>query len=456
MKFEINELVKSTGATVLKNTAKSEALFEISTDTRTIKNGDFYLPLKGESFDGEKFVEKALQNGAKGYFTTKAEAFDSADIVLKVEDTKIAYLKLANFIREKFNPKVVMITGSSGKTTTKEMTYSVLNEKFKTHKTALNHNNEIGFCQTVLEMSEDTEVLIIETGMRGLGEIELVARYARPDIPIIANIGTAHIGRSGSRENIEKANCEIVKYLDKDGILIAHCDDLIKNEVRRCECKKVYFSLDDVKFEEKEVGYTKFIYGKEEYELAVEGDYNVQNSLASINTGLMLGMKTEEIRKGLLKYSPIEKRWEMEKIGGYNLINDSYNANPESMKASIATFLELYSKNKSRRLLVLGDIGELGEDEGKYHEEIGDFIGKNFSKTENIKLITVGKLAKNISKIALNKGIWAKNFENNDGTSRYILENIEFGTTIFLKASRSMKFEEIITKLKQQIKEKSL
>src|SRR5574344_729937 len=229
MKFEINELVKSTGATVLKNTAKSEALFEISTDTRTIKNGDFYLPLKGESFDGEKFVEKALQNGAKGYFTTKAEAFDSADIVLKVEDTKIAYLKLANFIREKFNPKVVMITGSSGKTTTKEMTYSVLSERYKTHKTALNHNNEIGFCQTVLSMPEDTEVLIIETGMRGIGEIELVSKYANPDIAIVGNVGTAHIGRLGSRENIARAKCEIVKYLKNNGIFIAHNDEMIKN-----------------------------------------------------------------------------------------------------------------------------------------------------------------------------------------------------------------------------------
>lgn len=447
MKFSAKEIILATNAEVLKNETQDCDLFEISTDTRTVKNGDIYLPLKGEKFDGEKFIDKAVESGADAYFTTCEKVEKNAKLVLKVKDTKIAYLEIASFAREKFNPKVLMITGSSGKTTTKEMMFSVLNEKFKTHKTALNHNNEIGFCQTVLSMPEKTEALIIETGMRGLGEIELVAKYAKPDIGIVANVGTAHIGRLGSREKIAEAKCEIVDFIKENGTFIAHDDDLIKNKSKRFCGEKIYFSLDNVKIEERKIGYTKFKYKNFEFELNVEGDYNVQNSLASIESGLKLGMNFEEIEKGLKKYVSIEKRWESEEIGGYNIINDSYNANPESMKASVGTFLELYSKEKL--LTILGDMGELGDKEVQYHEEVGEFLAEKMSKMSNVKMFTVGNLAENIAKKTKEKGIFTKSFKKNEQVAQYLLENVEFGTTIFLKASHSMRFEEIIEAIRK-------
>ena len=428
---------------IIPENLKNIEINNISTDTRTIKKDDFYLPLKGERFDGEKFIKQAVESGAIAYLYTNDENKISDAFGIKVSDTKEAYLKLANFYRKKLNPKVVMITGSSGKTTTKELVYSVVSQKYNTVRTPLNHNNEVGFCQTVFSINPDTEVLILEAGMRGLGEIELISKYAEPDISIISNVGTAHIGRLGSRENIAKAKCEITSYQNPDGILIAHNDDLIKKTVKYSG-EKLYYSVNDVQFVKKEIGYSKFIYQNDEYELNIEGDYNVENSLSAINVGKYLGIDSSLIRKGLSEYKPIEKRWEVEKIAGYNIINDSYNANPDSMKATLNTILDLYTDIT----IVLGDMGELGENEKVYHREVGEFINK---KNKSVpKILTVGKLAKEISEVV--NCCFAKNFEDNKNVARYILDNIEVGTTIFLKASRSMKFEEILENLKENNK----
>lgn len=451
MKFSLEEILEATGAKILKNEVDVNDKFTFSTDTRTIKNGEIYLPLKGENFDGEKFIDKALEMGAIGFFTTQNTPLTnnySSKLILKIDNALTAYLQLANFYRKKINPKTIAITGSSGKTTTKEMAYCVASENFKTHKSELNFNNEIGLCKTILSMPQDTEVLILEMGMRGLGEIELLSKFSEPDITIIANVGTAHIGRLGSRENIAKAKCEIVKHQKEGGVLIAHDDELIKNEMKRCKDAKVQnisFSLNSTEIVERKVGYSKFVYKNHEYELNIEGDYNIQNALAVIEIGLVIGMSEREIASGLKKYSPIERRWEIEEIKGFKFINDSYNANPESMKGVIKTVIDIYTPPL---LLILGNMGELGEKEIEYHQEIGDFLLEKIK--ENVNVVTVGNLANEISKKLNENGISSKNFENNLQTSHYILENVSVGTTIVLKASRSMKFEEILEEVKNQ------
>ena len=268
MRFTVDDLKKASNAEI-KGALDGD--FEISTDTRTIKKGDLYLPLKGANFDGENFCDKAIEAGAAGCFCTKDAC--PAAFTLKVPDTLKAYLQIANFARRKYNPKVIGITGSSGKTTTKEMVYSVISEKFKTHKTFSNHNNEIGFCQTVLSMPEDTEVLIVEMGMRGLGEIELISKYCEPDYAIITNVGSAHIGRLGSLDNIAKAKCEITKYL-KNALIANDCERIKK--FADFKGNKVFCSINDVNVLEKRSGYSKFIYKNKEYELNVEGDYNIE------------------------------------------------------------------------------------------------------------------------------------------------------------------------------------
>ena len=224
--MKISELIEATGAKVF-NEYDKDLEVEISTDTRSIKNGDFYLPLKGASFDGEKFIQQALEKGAVGAFCTSLDFISEHEnlkpILLKVPDTLVAYLQLANYRRNKLNFKVVAITGSSGKTTTKEIIASTLESKYKVFKTPLNHNNEVGLCQTIFATPNDTEILVLEMGMRGLGEIELLSKYAEPDVTVISNVGTAHIGRLGSRENIAKillSGTKCVKFLVKEHKII--------------------------------------------------------------------------------------------------------------------------------------------------------------------------------------------------------------------------------------------
>ena len=440
--MKIRELISATKAEVIGN-IDLDMDITISTDTRTIKEGDFYLPLKGASFDGEKFIDQAIEKGAVGSFCTTTNNLPQAGkniCFLQVPDTLTAYLQLANYRRKKLNPTVVAITGSSGKTTTKELVASVLSEKYNTFKTPLNHNNEIGFCQTIFEAPDNTEVLVLEMGMRGLGEIELLSKYSEPDITIISNVGTAHIGRLGSRENIAKAKCEIVSHQRGD-IFIAHNDELIRKTVN-FGGEKIFYSINDVKILEKSAQYSKFEYENNIYELNVGGDYNIENALSAINTGIKLGLTTEQIQNGLRKYKPIEKRWEAVgvNINGnkIDIINDSYNANPESMRAFVDTIFEHY-KNYT---LILGDMGELGENEIQYHKELGEYINKKENLSSNTKILSIGTLSKNITD-SISK-CETHHFNSIEDAIPYLKENICPPMTIFLKASRSMKFERII------------
>lgn len=438
--MKIRDLITATNAKVLRIFDEDRDV-RISTDTRTIEKGDFYLPLKGVSFDGEKFINQAIEKGAIGAFCTTPQTVENQVTLLQVDDTLKAYLELANFRREKLNFTVVAITGSSGKTTTKELVASVLSEKFKTFKTPLNHNNEIGFCQTIFEAPDDTQVLVLEMGMRGLGEIELLSKYSEPDITIISNVGTAHIGRLGSRENIAKAKCEIVKY-QRGNVFIAHDDELIKNTVQ-FDGEKIYYSLRDVKILEKKEHYSKFEYRDNIYELNVGGDYNIENALSAINAGMKLGMNVEEIQDGLKKYAPIEKRWEAVNANGYEIINDSYNANPESMRAFIDTIFELYKNS----VIILGDMGELGDDEIRYHKELGIYINSHKNLTDDIMVLSIGNLSKYITDEV--KKCYSKHFETIEDAVDFIKNNVIQRRKIFLKASRSMKFERIIEELKK-------
>ena len=439
MSFTIREVIENTDGILLKGDIALNSVFDISTDTRKLKENDCYLPLRGENYDGHSFIDNAIKQGAKGYFTQdKTKINENADFIIYVENTLVAYLKLAKYLRHKINPKVAAITGSSGKTTVKEMLYSVMKTTFKTHKTVLNHNNEIGLCETMFQMPADTEFLVLEMGMRNLGEIELLSNYAEPDIGIITNVGTAHVELLGTVKNIAIAKCEIASHLNKNGLFVAPNCERIKETVK-FDGKKVFTeSGENIKIEK---GKTTFKYKNEEYELFLEGEHNVQNAILVIEAALYAGVSVENIKLGLRNFRPIEKRWEISEIKGLNFINDSYNANPESMKAAIKTFL---SVNKPPVALVLGDMGELGKDSIMYHKEIGQFLSSYYK--EGIEVLTVGELAKFILKASNFEGY---NFKNNEECAKYIVQNIKKGTTILLKASRFMKFEEIMEMVKK-------
>lgn len=439
MKLNFEEIIKATQADIIKRD-NDNCLYSFSTDTRTIQNNEIYIPLKGENFDGENFMENALEKGAKGYFTTdKNKFFENADIILYVKDTKEAYLKLANFYKNKINPYTIAITGSSGKTTVKEMMYSVFKNAGSTVKSELNHNNEIGLCQTLSAINEDTKYLIVEMGMRGFGEIELLSKYAQPDIAVIVNTGSAHIGRLGSLLNIAKAKFEITKFLKKDGVLISHDNKLIK-QINDYKHKTIYFGLDDTDLKIKEMTseYSSFEYKGYTYKLNVSGEHNIQNSLSVIEAGLYAGLSPNIIAKGLSEFSPIEKRWDVQEIKGFKIINDSYNSNPESVKAALKTFLSFTPSPKS---VVLGDMGELGLNEEEYHHETGKFL----EQFDCDYVLTIGNLAKYIKPNNIN----TVHFETKKELCEFIKNNLPENSNILLKASRFMKFEDIIKELEQ-------
>lgn len=435
MTFSLEDLITATGAQPIIANDLEEDL-AISTDTRTIGQGMIYLPLKGENFNGFDFVQDALDAGASGYFTENADDINlDAEVILLVENTKTAYLQIAEYYKNKIKPKTILITGSSGKTTVKEMMTAVMSVKYNTHKTKLNHNNEIGLCQTFLSMPENTEILIAEGGMRGLGEIELISKYTKPDAAIITNVGTAHIGRLGSVENIAKAKCEIVKYLSKNGIFVAPNNDLVK-KFNDFAGKNIYVDFNNIDIINTDENGSEFMYGENTYFLPAEGLHNVQNACLVIESALSFGLTPLEIAEGLKHFKQIEKRWQLQDIGNFKVINDCYNSNPDSVKAAVKTFLELY---KGKKILVLGDMGELGENAVKYHMETGDFI----NQFEFDCLLTCGELSKNINP----ENGKVLHFEDKKLLADYIAKNYKDGAYILLKASRSMKFEDITEEL---------
>jgi UDP-N-acetylmuramoyl-tripeptide--D-alanyl-D-alanine ligase len=443
MKFTIKDIIGCTGAQTLHgcDIEGNNAEFSICTDTRKLTAGDIYLPLRGENYDGHNFIDKAIELGAAGYLTQDSHKVNkSAAFVLCVKNTLVAYLQIAKLAREKIDPKIVAITGSSGKTTVKEMLYCVLSTTFKTHKSFLNHNNEIGLCETMLQMPENTEAAVVEMGMRNLGEIELLSNYCLPNFAIITNVGSAHLEKLGTLENIATAKCEIRAGLHPEGYLVAQNSELIKARLKD-GVKSIYVSISDAQNVEISAGVSKFTFEGDDFTLSIEGEHNVENAMQVIVIAKKLGVSVENIKKGLLDFKPIEKRWEISSINGFTLINDSYNANPESMQAVIKTFLSVYNAENAPVMLVLGDMLELGKDEIKYHKELGEFL----SSYKGVKLLTFGVLAKFISKNTL---IESEHFEDKKELAQRLASEAKSGMSVLLKASRSMKFEEIVEMVK--------
>ncbi|MGG4167790.1 UDP-N-acetylmuramoyl-tripeptide--D-alanyl-D-alanine ligase [Rossellomorea vietnamensis] len=428
----------------------------VSIDTRKIESGNLFVPFKGENVDGHQFVRQAIDNGASAAFWDINVPNPPEDIpVIVVEDPLLALQSLANHYRHELDLKVVGITGSNGKTTTKDIVANLLSVKYRVHKTQGNYNNHIGLPLTILSLPQDSEVAVLEMGMSGFGEIELLSNISQPDAAIITNIGESHLQDLGSREGIAKAKLEIVKGLKPDGLFAYYGDEpLLQSGVReldlnhmetfgRSESNTIY----PTKIEMNNQGsyFETSLAEGETFFLPVLGQHNIHNALAGILIARHFGLSVDEMKEGLQSLKLTQMRMEMvEGKKGESIINDAYNASPTSMKAAIGLVSEL--EGFRTKILVLGDMLELGEDEEEFHQEIGRLIDQ-----EKIQQVfTFGRLGALIAKGALENfpEDLVHSFTDKESLTNELSSLIKGDELILFKASRGMKLEEIIEGLK--------
>lgn len=433
-----------------------------SKDTRTIEKGDTYIAIKGENFDGNLFWKQAFEKGAECVILSeitnqdKGLALYKDKNIIKVKDTLQALYEIARLKRSLYNIPVIAITGSVGKTSTKDMVANVVSQKYKTLKTMGNNNNNIGLPFTILKLQEE-EAMVLEMGMNHLGEISLLSSIAKPNICIITNIGTSHIGNLGSRENILKAKLEILEGSENSIIVINQDNDLLhkwqeENKNKRSIITYGIKEISDVnakniKLKGDSSEFTCRPYEKEiSIVVPVGGEHFILNSLCAITVGKTLKIEEEKIKEGIESFELTKKRMEITELeNGVKIINDAYNASLESMKASLKYLSELENE---RKIAVLGDILELGEYSQKLHEQVGEAVYQN-----KIDLLMVsGKDAKYIEQQAKKMGMPEENiyyFKQKEKMSNQIKEIIKPGDAILFKASNGMRFFELAEELKK-------
>ncbi len=421
----------------------------VAKDTREDMSGKLYIPIIGENFNGHQFVKQAIiEKGAVASLWQKDQPEPPAGVkLIFVEDTIVALQHLAGSYRDQIGMKVIGITGSNGKTTTKDMVTSLLQTTFKVHKTAGNYNNHIGLPLTILSMEEDTEVAVLEMGMSGRGEIELLSQIAKPDAAIITNIGESHMQELGSREGIAEAKLEIAAGIKQGGKLIINGDEpLLRNKLSNIMCDVITFGLSDENdYVAKDVllkgNGTHFIIEETAYMIPVLGTHNVTNALAAIVVGDVFGVNQENRKKGLEKVTLTAMRNEIvEAKGGWTIINDAYNASPTSMRAAIDLLGSLTGFEK--KIAVLGDMLELGDQEKSYHQEVGKYI-----QEKNIDYVyTYGDLGNEIAKGAIEAlgPLKVKAYMDKKELINDLLGIIQPNDVVVVKGSRGMKLEEVV------------
>lgn len=447
----VKDIVRVTNGELI-NGSRDTVCDNFTRDTREIIKNDTYIGIKGERVDGNQFYEEAIKKGAICLVLENVEIpnkilkrYPDVAIIL-VKDTIKALQQIAEYKRSLYNIPVVAITGSVGKTSTKDIIASVLSQKYEVLKTQGNYNNNIGLPLTVLKLRDHT-ALVVELGMSSLGEISVITKIAKPSIAVITNVGTAHIGNLGSRENILKAKLEILEGLQDDGTLVINNDnDMLHNwNLKQKENIKIETygiqNKSDIMAEQVLLNenYSTFVtkVDNNEYnvEMRIPGEHFVYNSLCAISVGRLLDIEMNKIMEGLLDFELTKGRMEtVTTKKGIFLIKDCYNANYDSMKAAIGALSKLTNKKK---IAVLGDMLELGE----YSEELHKKVGEEVNKSSTDILITVGKEAENIARIVENKTVYQ--CDSNKEAEKILKKILEKGDAVLVKASNGMRFTEI-------------
>lgn len=455
MRITIEQIVKAVNGTLIRGTGKGE-IEGVSIDSRKVTPKDVFFPLLGENHDAHVFIPEVVEKGCSAVVVSKEPelpaAKDTVHVIL-VKDTTKALQDLAAYYLSLFELKKVGVTGSTGKTTTKEMLYWILSEKYQTARNIGNFNNHIGLPLTIFTLEKGTEAAVFEMGMSEFGEIDLLADLVRPDIGIITNIGASHIENLGSRENILKAKLEITNYFQSDNILIVNEDlELLSKEKTKGNYRLITagstgrssFILSNIR-DHGEDGIEFAVEHKgelQDFRLFVPGRHNAYNGVLAVAAAACLGISMKEAAEGLKKMVITDKRLNIKGKNGMKIIDDTYNASPDSMRAAIDV---LISTIGVRKIAILGDMFELGEKTKQFHYEIGQYAGE-----QGVDLvIAVGSLARHIAEGALTKLEKNKviHYETKELLMKDIGSMISSGDVILLKGSRGMAMDQVVKRI---------
>ncbi len=421
-------------------------------DSRLVEPGYLFIPIRGERVDGHRFIPDVFEKGALAVLSEQ-ELESPKGPYIRVSSCTEAMKQIAAFYRENLDVKVVGITGSVGKTSTKEMIASVLSQRYEVLKTAGNFNNEIGLPLTIFRIRKEHQVAVLEMGISNFGEMHRLATMAKPDICVITNIGLCHLEDLGSRDGILQAKTECFEHMNTDGVAILNGDDdklftqkivngksAIFYGINHTDCSVYATDVENLGFD----GMKATIHtteGSFDVLIPIPGEHNVYNALAATAVGLQLGLTLEEIEKGIATTQTIAGRTNFLKINGMTVIDDCYNANPVSMEASI----EVLSHAKGRSIAVLGDMGELGENEKELHSRVGTFVGQKQITT----LFCAGTLAQEYANAAraVNSDIEIYYDSDREAMTKELLRYVKTGDSILIKASHFMDFPKIVEAL---------
>lgn len=426
----------------------------VCTDTRKIEKGSLFIAIKGENFDGHDYAEKAIELGASAVICERDCALGDRQIL--VDSTRQALLDLAGYYRSLFSIPVIGVTGSVGKTTTKEMVHAVMSVKYNTLKNEGNLNNEIGVPLTLFRLDETHEAAVIEMGMSGFEEIARMTAAVRPDVAVISNIGVSHIEKLGSREGILKAKLEILQGMKADAPVILNGDDDMLITVSPDAHPVTWYGIENgncsfvaknVSLAESDISFdASYPDGETKVELPFPGKHNVYNALAAAAAGSFFGIGADDAFEALKNYVPAGMRQRIVKKCGITFIEDCYNASPDSQAAALAVLGGMRAK---RKIAVIGDMLELGSYSAQAHASVGIKAAENKIDV----LYTYGNLSLETAKAATGGVATVKSFSDKQELSDELCAMLEEGDAILFKASRGMKLEDVIYSVYSKIEE---
>lgn len=448
--FTVQEILTATSGELL--TGPFEARVQgVSTDSRTLRRGEAFLALRGEKYDGHDFTGQALAAGASALIVEEKMDFPPGVAVIRVASTLLALGKLAAYHRQRFSVQVIGVTGSNGKTTTKEMIGALLEEKYKVLKSAMNYNNEVGLPLTLLKMKPPTEVVVLEMGMRGEGEIAYLAGLARPTVGVVTNVGVSHMELLGSREAIARAKGELIASLNREGLAVLNADDPYVRAMQGLfPGRSVFYGFEEEAEPDLRAVAVRPAGGGQEVEVAgkwgpftfflpLPGRHNVANALAAAATALSFGLSPGQVAAGFKKLPPVDKRLRILETRGITVIDDTYNADPDSVQKA----LEVLGKMKGRKIAVLGDMLELGEISGQAHRETGNMVA-DYGCTA---LFAYGPRSEETVAAAAEAGVFSRHYADKKRLIRDLKNYLAPGDHVLVKGSRGMKMEEIVEEL---------